>query len=296
MIIHKEDGFANEQFFVIPRNFLFELEGSPLSHFFSVTDIGYFPRAKYHYRKRPEGCDTALLIYCSSGTGTYSINGSKAEPLSASQLIIIPPNTPHEYAASQENPWSIYWVHIKGLVFDAYYDLALPHLPLMVNDVMDDRIKTTFDHCFRLLKGPYHNEEYHYLCQVITTMLALIPCAGKQSIVQYKIDENLGINKVISYMESHIKELISLQRLSEVCGYSASHLSSLFKRSTGHPPIDFFLHLKVQAAARDLCFSELPIRDIAEIYGIKDQYYFSRLFKRISGFSPSEYRLQARKE
>jgi AraC-like DNA-binding protein len=46
----------------------------------------------------------------------------------------------------------------------------------------------------------------------------------------------------------------------------------------------------MQAASRDLYFSELPVKDIAYSYGIEDPYYFSRIFKKIMGVSPQQYR------
>ncbi|MDR0449883.1 MAG: helix-turn-helix transcriptional regulator, partial [Treponema sp.] len=59
---------------------------------------------------------------------------------------------------------------------------------------------------------------------------------------------------------------------------------------TGYAPMEYFLRLKIQAAARDIFFSDSLIQDIAAIYGIEDPYYFSRLFKRIMGVSPRQYR------
>ncbi|MDR2376017.1 MAG: helix-turn-helix transcriptional regulator, partial [Treponema sp.] len=64
----------------------------------------------------------------------------------------------------------------------------------------------------------------------------------------------------------------------------------LFKHTTGYAPIEFFLRTKIQASARDLYFSNLPVRDIALSYGIEDPYYFSRLFKKIMGISPLKFR------
>jgi AraC-like DNA-binding protein len=54
--------------------------------------------------------------------------------------------------------------------------------------------------------------------------------------------------------------------------------------------VEYFQRIKVQAAARDVIFSDASIQDIAAIYGIEDPYYFSRLFKKIMGVPPREYR------
>jgi AraC-like DNA-binding protein len=292
--LQKPDGFEHEQLFVIPEIFLAGLSENPLSKYLVVTDIGYFPRAEYHFRERPGGCETAILMYCSAGSGYYRVNNREAQILSPKQLIIIPPNTPHEYGASEDNPWSIYWAHIKGPLFTAYYDMISRYVPLVITDVLGEQMRNIFSQCFTLLKTPYQAEEYFYLCQTIATVLALIPCAGKQSVIQLSVNGNRGVNKAITFMRDHIHDLITLEQLSAVSGLSASHLNYLFKKSTGHAPIDYFLRTKIQVACRDLSFSNLPNKDIAAAYGIEDPYYFSRLFKKITGLSPQQYRSRTR--
>jgi AraC-like DNA-binding protein len=296
--IQKPDGFEHEQLFVIPEIFLTKLSENPLSRYLTITDIGYFPRAEYHFRRRPDGCETAILIYCTAGSGYYRINNGAPKALPSKQLIIIPPGAPHEYGASNEMPWSIYWAHIKGAFFTAYYDMITRHTetdtPLAITDALGERIRNIFDQCFTLLKTPYQAEEYFYMCQLIAVVLALISCAGKQSAVQFTANGNQGINRALVFMREHIHDAITLEQLSAVSGLSASHLNCLFKKSTGHAPIDYFLRTKIQAACGDISFSNLPNKDIAALYGIDDPYYFSRLFKKITGLSPRQYRIRTK--
>jgi AraC-like DNA-binding protein len=91
-------------------------------------------------------------------------------------------------------------------------------------------------------------------------------------------------------MQVHLHEEVTIDELSNITHFSPSHLYRLFKSSTGYAPIDFFLRIKIHAAAQDIYFSTLPIKDIAMSYGIEDPYYFSRLFKKIIGISPKHYR------
>jgi AraC-like DNA-binding protein len=288
--LKKADGFENEQFFVVPDVFLESFVKNSLFQFLIITLMGYFPQAKNHYIKRIKGCKTALMMYCCAGSGFYSVNGGSKHTLSQGQLIVLPPNTSHEYGASEDNPWSIYWVHFEGAVFQPLYEMVSPFLPVPIGDVLGDLIKELFNQCFCLLQLPYQKEEYLYLCQLAATMLAIIPCAAKQSNVQLSMNGSEGIEKAIAYMQSHLHEEISGHKLAEASRFSYSHLTYLFKHSTGYAPIEFFLRTKIQAAAKDLYFSNLPIKDIAFTYGIEDPYYFSRLFKKIMGISPSEYR------
>ena len=290
--IKKADGFQNEYLYVLPEEFRSKISKNALFDFLAVTDIGYFPRAQYHFRQRPQGCDTAIFMYCSAGSGFYSVNGAEKNILAAKQFIIIPPNTPHVYGASDENPWSVYWVHLKGTFFQPVYTMLSRHLPLKISDIMWEELRGLFRRCFTLLKAPYTMAEYFYLCQLVGTIAALTVCAEKEPGLHFAAKNNQYLKNALAFMEEHIHESISLKALTAAVHLSPSHLHNIFHQSTGYSPVDYFLRSKIQAASRDLYFSTIPIKDIAAVYGIEDPYYFSRLFKKIMGVSPMKYRSQ----
>jgi AraC-like DNA-binding protein len=301
-LVKKADGFNNEQLFVIPTRFLDKVGENPLSRFLTVTDIGYYPNAAHHFFERPSGCETAILFYCSAGSGLYSIKGPQkpkhtiqmlggvAKILSPGQIVIFPPNTPHTYQASETHPWSIYWVHVKGPFFNAFYENTAPYLPLRLSNILAQRVIDIFRQCFSILSTPYQTEEFLYLCQLVATMFSLINCEGKRSLLPFTEEGDLALNKAIAFMHDHIHETINRRQLLGASQVSSSQLTHLFKHATGFAPIEYFLRTKIHAASQDLYFSKLPIRDIADAYGIADPYYFSRLFKKIMGLPPKHYR------
>ena len=73
-------------------------------------------------------------------------------------------------------------------------------------------------------------------------------------------------------------------------GLSESQFSHLFKQQTGHAPLTYFIHLKMQHACSLLTLTQLSVKEIAQEVGYTDSYYFSRLFKKIIGVAPSRYR------
>ena len=283
----------NEHYFIIPSEFLARFSASPLSEFLTVTAAGQFIKAKHHYCPRPEGIDTAQLIYCYDGAGYYLVGNGEYRVVNPGQLIILPPGKPHSYASTADNPWSIFWIHVKGKYLDSFYK-AWP-LPEAVNisDIYDKRIRDIFNQCFVILAAPYQAEEFFYLCQLAATLISLIPSVSKQSARGLTSSGLMGIEAAISYMKSHLRKTVTLEELAAASGFSPSHLHYLFRTSTGYAPVEYFLRMKIQAAARDIVFSEIPIHSIANAYGINDPYYFSRLFKKISGLSPAVYRKSA---
>jgi AraC-like DNA-binding protein len=98
------------------------------------------------------------------------------------------------------------------------------------------------------------------------------------------------IEKSILYMHEHLSQNINLQELSAHCGYSASHFSAIFRKKTTRSPIEYFLGLKMQNACQQLDFTSKRIKEIAQDLAFEDQFYFSRLFKKIIGISPVDYR------
>ena len=64
----------------------------------------------------------------------------------------------------------------------------------------------------------------------------------------------------------------------------------MFKKSTGFSVIEYFNHLKMQKACQFLQFTDLRVNEIANRLGMEDPYYFSRLFSKVIGMSPKQYR------
>jgi AraC-like DNA-binding protein len=95
-------------------------------------------------------------------------------------------------------------------------------------------------------------------------------------------------------MQENIENRITLQDVLDYIGYSQSHFSSLFKKKTGESPIAYFNRLKVEYACKLLKETDLKINQICFKIGIEDSFYFSRLFSKAMGMSPSEYRLSSR--
>ncbi|MDE6400970.1 MAG: helix-turn-helix domain-containing protein [Muribaculaceae bacterium] len=90
--------------------------------------------------------------------------------------------------------------------------------------------------------------------------------------------------------ESLCTLIITLSQLSSYSGYSQSYLSSVFKERTGHSPLAYFNLLKVRHACQLLDSTDMKLNCICHMVGISDPYYFSRLFSKVMGMSPSSYR------
>ena len=125
--IRKKDDFSGQILHVIPRPLVAELAQHFLLHQLMVTDIGWYPQARYHFRERLSGAPENILILCVSGSGWLEIDRIRY-PVQAHEVVVIPRNLAHSYGAADENPWSIHWVHLQGSVADYFVSLLPEHV------------------------------------------------------------------------------------------------------------------------------------------------------------------------
>lgn len=285
----KPEGFEEQKLFVLPPPMVAELSRHPLTRGLFVSDIGYFPRARHHYRERSSGCESHIFIYCGEGEGWIETAG-KSTPLRARQLAVIPAGLPHRYGASSDSPWSIYWFHLQGeLVLDyiRLYDLDLGHLALPAGAMGE--LVDVFGQCYGLLTDkPYSLPVQALVSSTMGQLLGSIGMKAGGTSIDRKRERDL--DNVVRYMNERLADAVSLSELAAHAGLSKAHLIFLFNEETGMPPIEYFLRLKMQKAGQLLSLTGMTVKEIAANVGVSDPYYFSRLFKKTMGMSPTEYR------
>jgi transcriptional regulator GlxA family with amidase domain len=90
--------------------------------------------------------------------------------------------------------------------------------------------------------------------------------------------------------EGHTGSPLTVQALADAAGISRRHFVRRFKEATGNTPQEYLQRVRVEAAKRELERSTIPFARIAESMGYEDLGSFRRLFARVTGVSPSEYR------
>jgi len=98
------------------------------------------------------------------------------------------------------------------------------------------------------------------------------------------------ISDVINYIYVHLAEPLSLSVIAEYFNRNESRLSADFKEETGKTLTNFIQQTRISRAANYLSNTELSVSEIALAVGFDDFAYFSRIFKKHTGYSPKEYR------
>lgn len=247
--------------------------------------LGYYPAAKGHRMQRRHH-PNHLLIYCIEGAGELELAGERAA-VKAGDLVLLPSGLPHAYAADDNNPWSIYWVHFDGDAaadYVAFLGMAAPVVPLGALPGLQAEFEAllalrhagyalpAFVHGAGLLKG------------LLTGLHGSMARAARDA-------GSIDIVALTSLMQRRLDGAVTLEELAREANLSNFHFVRRFRQLTGHAPIQHFIYLKMQHACRLLDGSQAPIKRVAAQVGYDDPYYFSRLFKRVIGISPQQYRV-----
>ncbi len=104
------------------------------------------------------------------------------------------------------------------------------------------------------------------------------------------------VEQIKDYIEKHYDESLTLDMLAEMCHGSPFHLQRTFKRIIGLTPIEYIQQLRVLKATEYLLHTNQSIKEISTAVGIENPEYFATLFKKKTGFTPTEYRKKERNE
>ena len=156
--------------------------------------------------------------------------------------------------------------HIKEVDFDNYYDL----------------VKTIDLH--QNSPQPLHFNAISAFYDLCAKILPLVKTTGE------KQNEN-PITPAITYLENNRTANLKVEHLANLCFLSPSRFYYLFKHYTGCSPIEYKNKLLIRQATQSILFEKTKsIEEISDEFGFESPIYFRRVFKKLTGKTPTEYR------
>jgi len=280
---HRKDGFENQRLCAVPRPQVEAALARPVTRRLTVTDAGYFPVATGHRRVRAKGAPETIVILCIAGSGVVRL-GEETSHLSPGACIAIPAHAPHEYEASVDDPWTIWWMHVRGADVAELTgaSLGVPRPLTRLRAV--EGVAALFDELVGLLER-----------RVSPAQLLAASGVAWQLLTRIVVDSVLPadgspLERAMRFLEARVDSNIQVAELARMVGMSPSHLSALFRRATGGGPGAFHTSLKMARARTLLDTTALSVTEIAAAVGYADPLYFSRHFRRVHGLNPTQYR------
>jgi AraC-like DNA-binding protein/quercetin dioxygenase-like cupin family protein len=271
-----------------------------LEKLLQVHSIGHFAQQPDHRASRKTASDH-LLIWVLGGKGFGKTQGSRVE-VTSGQLLSFTPGNSHAYGSDADNPWEIMWVHFGGKLAGHYVrairefgnPVTFLGLDTVIRDQFDDLMATSMS-----LKHVHYDvpENQDILTgQMLAALLGRIihRLGGNAQSNPSLQQDQLEITKLRRYIHHHLTLPMTLESLADQNHLSVTHFSRLFREHFGTSPMHYIIQQRMARAATLLSETSSPIKQIGNAVGYEDAYYFSRLFKRITGMTPSDYRQKNR--
>ncbi len=117
------------------------------------------------------------------------------------------------------------------------------------------------------------------------------PDAGDAEATNDRVRMHAVAESIRSFIERHYKEDLSLQMAAEAMNYSDAYFCKIFKQCFDKSFTVYLTEYRMECAKRLLSDVRINIKDISQEVGYRDSNYFARVFKRVAGTTPTEYRM-----
>ncbi len=225
------------------------------------------------------------LVYITRGGGIFESAESERQTVTAGDCLLLFPGVWHAYRPDPATGWDEYWVGFSGEHPHrlAQADVISPLHPLL----HPGRSQSLIDHFIRLFEiaiGEAPGFQLELGAQTLVVLAAMLAGCRRDGVQD---DSVQVVEQAKAAMGEQLAGDLELESLTRSLNMSYSSLLSHFKRYTGLTPYQYFLQLKVHHAKHLLRDGTVSIKEVAWQLGFEDQFYFSRLFKKKTGVSPS---------
>ena len=238
---------------------------------------------------RPKGRLDYQLLYIVSGKGHFYFHGED-RVVYAGRMVLIQPRQEQRYEYFGEDKPEVYWVHFTGS--DVKNILRSYNIP-MDDPIFYSGASSTYSYLFKEMihelqtcKTGYEELLTMYLRQIF--LLVQRTRQEERPTVSTYIQEEMEFAR--RYFNEHYNEPITIQEYAESRNMSVCYFQRNFKQIVKHTPMQYLLTIRVNNAASLLETTDYSMAEIAAIVGYEDPLYFSRLFRKIKGVSPRDYR------
>ncbi len=280
--------------FVVPRSLVEHQRRHLLTRDLYLFGAGHYVEATGHHMKRLVH-DDFLLIYCTGGIGNLQLrneqNTERRLTVRAGDLVILPRGVAHEYRADDDDPWSIYWVHFEGPLGQTFIDnLNIDREAPLIAVGQQPKLISDFENLLQIRQTGYQLKSFIHAANQLRQILSFVALLRPREQNRRSHSGQFDLEKIHSMMQERVHEQLDLETLAASCSLSKYHFAKKYKELTGTTAISHFINLKIEHACQLLDVSNKSINQISYDVGYDDAYYFSRIFKKVMGLSPSQYR------
>lgn len=238
---------------------------------------------------RPKGRVDFQLLYVAGGKAHFHF-GEREEIVTAGHMVLYRPKEPQKYEYYGIDQTEVYWVHFTGgNVTNLLRSYGLTDDKKVFYCGSDLEYKNHFRAMIQELQ--MCREDYPEMLEIHLRQIFIKLHRYLQTVS--RVDNSQiaeEIDKAALYFTEHYNEDICIEDYAKERHISTSWFIRNFKQYTGSTPMQYILSKRIYNAEALLKSNQYNVTEIAAIVGYDNPLYFSRIFKKVKGLSPSEYR------
>jgi len=254
-----------------------------------IWEVG-FMRCPQTWREIDYKPNYNKFYFIVDGYGWLKIGDKEYNPLPG-QMYIMPQGVKQSYSFTEnKNTYLKYWIHFTATIGDInLFDLV--KTPAFFDVQNKEEVNITFCKLLESFNNTTditaHLNAKAYMYQLISLFLDGI---GYDNITLKKAEEINRLDAVLHYIDNHLADNIAIKELAAEAFLHPNYFIRLFKTSMGLSTINYINKKRMEKAKKLLSTMDTTISDIARQTGFYNISYFSKMFKKYTGLTPSEYR------
>lgn len=228
-----------------------------------------------------------FLAYMVTGTGQL-VGENGCHDIAQGSVVSLPPDFRYSIDINQKHPYCIYYVTFGGQSMrERKVCTAIDELfPTVRIDLCRDVIRM-YRQLLEIGASKTADAQRELGASIVLLVAKLVNRLHEHRTTERRVGP---VDRAKAIMAAHLFDHISVGEIARELGLPASTFRREFRSAAGISPYRYFLRQKIEAAKNELMTTDVPLRTIAEKFCFTDQYHFSRVFSRIAGCRPTEWR------
>lgn len=260
------------------------------SNLIHLQEVGSLQARQPHASVR-KGLASYLFFWVESGAGELEYEGVRHE-LRTGDCVFLDCQRPYRHHTG-EDLWQLHWVHFYGPNMAAIYKKYRERGGLPCFHATDaGSYASLLAQLYTLAESDAYVRDMQIYEKLIALLTLLMEESWHPDTARTAGSKKQNLQEIKEYLDAHFTEKITLDALAEQFYINKFYLTRVFKEQFGQSVTNYLVQLRITQAKRMLRFTDRSIEAIALECGLSDANYFSRLFKKIEGITPGEYRRQ----
>ena len=252
-----------------------------------LQEVGTLTAVKPHTSGR-EKLRSFLCFLVKSGAGRLSYEGKWYE-LKPGDVVFIDCGKPYSHC-TEKDLWSLQWCHFYGPSMPAVYAKYRERggMPVLHPECME-AYAGLMTELYTLAESSDYIRDMR-INEKLSVLLTLLMEFSWHQGVRAKAPKRMEVVHIKAFLDEHYAEKLSLETVARQFFVDKYYLARLFKAQYGVTLVTYLQQVRITHAKRLLRFTGKSVEEICLECGFGELSYFSRVFKKLEGVSPSEYR------